>query len=199
VTPVKDQGGCGCCWSFAAIGVVESAWAIVTGGYFVDLAEQPLVDCVQSSIGCKGGYIKDALDYLAQNGAEDETADPYMGSYTGYCTFDANQVGYYVAATTAVNNNEDDLVNALRNTGPVAITLGNANSDAFQYYSGGVISCDPNTPIDHAVLLIGINYEGNYWILKNQWGSWWGNNGFFWLDKDQNCGLYQYPSYVTTI
>jgi len=186
---VKNQGSCGCCWSFSSIGAVESAWAISTQ-QMVDLAEQPLVDCVTSSIGCNGGYPGDALNYIANNGAEPETADPYQAAYSGSCTFDSTQVTVFANPPTAVNKNQNDLLDALRNIGPIAITVGDASTDTFQLYSGGVIKCPANVGIDHALLLIGVSYEGNYFIVKNQWDTDWGINGFFWMDLDQNCGIY---------
>jgi len=72
-TPVKDQGHCGSCWTFATMESVESAWCIATGELPV-LATQQLVDCVGAPFtpeytddaGCNGGWTYDAYDYLTQ-------------------------------------------------------------------------------------------------------------------------------------
>ncbi len=77
VSPVKDQGTCGCCWAFSALGSLESAYAIANG-VLVDLSEQNLNDCVYGEDGCMGGWMSDAWTYIqAKNGIDTESAYPY--------------------------------------------------------------------------------------------------------------------------
>lgn len=70
VTPVKDQGGCGSCWAFAAVAgieVVYRRWKSWIGT--TDLSEQQIVDCEPYGYGCSGGYTDLALNYAQANGS----------------------------------------------------------------------------------------------------------------------------------
>ena len=67
VNPVKNQGGCGSCWAFAANAATEHAYWRHTSGNLADLSEQQLVDCDPRSHGCQGGWYFWAWDYLKQH------------------------------------------------------------------------------------------------------------------------------------
>lgn len=62
-------------------------------------------------------------------------------------------------------------------------------SGGWNSYTGGIFNCDPTLPIDHAVLLIG--YTEDSWIIKNQWGSDWGEDGFMRITRSPsgNCKI----------
>ena len=76
-------------------------------------------------------------------------------------------------------------------TGPVGIAI-NADTSNFQYYSGGIFSCSPSvcsndsSALDHAVLLVGYGTEDSteYFILKNSWGTSWGESGYMRIIND---------------
>merc|ERR1719276_807762 len=55
VTPVKDQGQCGSCWSFSATGALEGAHFVATGN-LESFSEQQLVSCSTKNYGCNGGW-----------------------------------------------------------------------------------------------------------------------------------------------
>ncbi|XP_043410537.1 pro-cathepsin H isoform X3 [Prionailurus bengalensis] len=81
VSPVKNQGGCGSCWTFSTTGALESAIAIKTGK-LLSLAEQQLVDCAQNfnNHGCQGGLPSQAFEYIRYNkGIMGEDTYPYKG------------------------------------------------------------------------------------------------------------------------
>merc|ERR1712139_333528 len=76
VNPVKDQGQCGSCWAFSAVGTVESAYAIAAGK-LGSYAEQQLVDCDTRSDGCSGGYNQYGISYIGNTGIASESGYPY--------------------------------------------------------------------------------------------------------------------------
>jgi hypothetical protein len=81
---------------------------------------------------------------------------------------------------------DNQLINLLQD-GPVAIAVSSVNWDL--YAGGGLLQCPKGAAINHAVLLIG--YTPNYWIIKNQWGTSWGINGFANITRntDYSCRI----------
>lgn len=63
------------------------------------------------------------------------------------------------------------------------------SSSSWEFYYGGVHSCSKGEKVDHAVLLVG--YDENGWILKNQWGDFWGEAGYIRIGygDDRDCSL----------
>lgn len=203
VTPVKNQGQCGSCWTFSTTGCLESHHAIKTGK-LISLSEQQLVDCAGAfnNHGCDGGLPSQAFEYIKYNkGIELEDDYPYTAS-DGKCKFNTSKV---VATVNDVINitqyDEDGLQNAVGSFGPVSIAF---DVDAgFQMYHGGVYSSllcsDKPSHVNHAVLAVGYNQTENgepYWIVKNSWGADWGLKGYFWIKRGKNmCGLADCASY----
>lgn len=199
VTPVKNQGSCGSCWTFATTASVESAYLIKkkTSDKSFDLSEQQLVDCAKVN-GCQGGYSYAAMDYIQKNGQTAEGTWPYRGSDNrcpGAKSASAQITNYCVRSRLAYGGgmmteslSDEDIKKALVFFGPLYITL-NASPISQRNYRGGVFS-DPScsTQINHAVTLVG--YTPNAWIIKNSWGPYWGESGFFQLARGSNmCGV----------
>ena len=94
VTAVKDQGQCGSCWAFSAVGAVESVNAIVTGN-LLTLSEQQMLDCSGAGDCTYGGYTYYAMLYAISNGLTLDQCGktPYYQRYDAQqhlpCTFDA--------------------------------------------------------------------------------------------------------------
>jgi cathepsin F len=197
VTSVKNQGSCGSCWAFSAIGNIEGQLQIKTGKA-VDLSEQQLVDCDKVDQGCSGGLMEDAYKYLMQAGGVDSNESyPYngRGNTCNYKpTASAAQVSGYNFAGT---QDEEQIKAILHQTGPLAIAM---NATPLQFYFGGIYTpwfswtCSPSS-INHGILLVGYGVEKSkpYWIVKNSWGSGWGEKGFFRIVRGKGaCGVNTY-------
>lgn len=93
---------------------------------------------------------------------------------------------------------DEFLINELLTYGPISIGIGGSHK-SFRWVgsSGMVDDCPANSPIDHAVLLIG--YTETHWIIKNSYGTWWGNNGFGYIKRSSDCGIKTYVSIFEAI
>ncbi|XP_029022106.1 digestive cysteine proteinase 2 [Betta splendens] len=206
VTPVKDQAICGSCWSFATTGSVEGALFLKTGSLQV-LSQQMLVDCSWGfgNNGCDGGEEWRAYEWIIKHGgiATTETYGPYMGM-NGFCHVNSSELTARIKSYTNVTSGDADALKmALYKNGPVAVSI-DASHRSFVFYSHGVYyepACG-NTPddLDHAVLAVGYGTLNNepYWLIKNSWSTYWGNDGYILMSmKNNNCGVTTDPTYVT--
>lgn len=197
VTTVKDQGQCGSCWSFSATSAVESAWAIATG-QLVDLAEQQLVDCATGfsygSHGCSGGQMDGGFKYVIDHGQCSLASYPYTAN-DGTCT-KCSTVAHISSCSDVKPNDQISLKSAVAQQ-PVSIAI-EADTRYFQSYSSGVLtSSSCGTNLDHGVTLIGYGTENgiDYWIVKNSWGTSWGDNGYVKIARSDStndpgiCGI----------
>ena len=192
VTPVKDQGACGSCWAFSAIGNVESLNILKTKKEVI-LSEQQLVDCdTERDQGCNGGLMDDAFTYLTKNGAESADAYPYTAR-DGKCKYNKKDVAVEVKGFSDIEQNEDRIKEVLFENGPLSVAV---NANPFQFYTGKILrptkkSCNPQS-LNHGVLLVGYGSENgvNYWIIKNSWGQSWGEEGYIRLERGTGaCGI----------
>jgi cathepsin L len=195
VTPVKDQGQCGSCWSFSTTGSVEGAHAQATK-QLVSLSEQNLIDCSTGwgNMGCEGGLMTEAMNYIINNkGIDTESKYPYEAA-DGTCQYTTSWLGSTLSSMVNVTSkNETDLMYKVAK-GPVSIAI-DASAMSFQFYTSGIYysyECS-TTNLDHGVLAVGYGSEGgeDYWIVKNSWGASWGNQGYILMIRnwDNNCGV----------
>jgi len=201
VTPVKNQGQCGSCWSFSATGSMEAAHFFATGS-LVSLSEQNLVDCstAEGNQGCNGGWMDQAFEYVIKNhGIDTESSYPYKATGPNRCQFNAANVGATISRYTDVAKGSEAALESAANQRPVSVAI-DAGHSSFQMYKSGVYyepACS-QTSLDHGVLVVGYGNEGSdYWIVKNSWGASWGQQGYILMSKgrNNNCGIASAASY----
>jgi len=196
VTYVKDQGQCGSCWAFSAVCAMEGAY-FLEHGELLSFSEEQIVDCDDDDHGCDGGWPTSAMSYVQEcGGLELEDDYPYTAPPAGYCQFDPSLARMQVAdIETFPGQDVDQMMNALQQYGPLSIGL---DASKFDYYSGGIMNgdgCDVGSP-DHAVAVVGWGEEDGtpYWIVKNSWGSDWGEGGYVRIERGNDaCGVEDYP------
>jgi len=208
VSGVKDQGQCGSCWAFSSTGALESAYHIGAHktGYVTQFSEQQLVDCVQSCLGCNGGWPGHSFYYYESHGAYYEGDYPYTAK-DGTCTFvdsAASNVG--VSTYTKVTPDSYTALQTAIALQPISILI-EADTYYFQSYTSGVLTnatlC--GSTIDHAVLAVGYGSDNgtDYFLVKNSWAATWGDNGYVKIAADNSnngmgvCGIQYGPIYPT--
>ncbi|KPI83691.1 cysteine peptidase A (CPA) (CPA) [Leptomonas seymouri] len=188
VTPVKDQGQCGSCWAFSAIGNVEGQWA-VAGHPLTALSEQMLVSCDHVDQACNGGLMDQAWEWILEHNSGNvftEESYPYTSGAGSVdkCSSTA-KVGATISGHVAIAQDEEAIAAWLAQYGPISIAV---DASTWQLYTGGVVSSCLSIELNHGVLLVGHNDSANppYWIVKNSWGTSWGEKGYIRLAKGSN-------------
>jgi C1A family cysteine protease len=197
VSAVKNQEQCGSCWAFSATEGVESAWKLA--GHTLDiLAPQQIVDCDTSDAGCDGGDLPTAFAYVHREGLERETNYPYRGVDES-CRYNAADVdakisGFQYATTT---KNEAQMQTASFAHGPLSICV---DAATWQTYKSGIITSNCGQSLDHCVQIVGWDTSStgvDYWIIRNSWGTSWGNAGYIYVARNKNlCGVADEATYV---
>lgn len=196
VTPVKNQGKCGSCWTFSATGAMEGAWALKSGS-LISLSEQQLLDCVMQDQGCNGGQMDDAFQYAIQYPMCSDEQDPYEAKDDACQT--CNSIIQFSSCKNIPPNNQIALKEAVALYGPVSVSI-EADKSYFQLYTDGIITdtrCGTN--LDHGVLVVGYGEDPDshqkYWLVKNSWGVDWGEKGYVRIARSEStndpgvCGI----------
>jgi len=191
VSPVKSQGDCGSCVAFATGAAVETCFKKVTGSWG-DVSEQHFIDCgydQNGASGCNGAsphaYAKTwsdgglGLAHEAQYGYQDTASTYVCPTLAGY------NIGAMITSNYYTYSADEDLLKTLVYQYGAVIAAVQAEG-AFSEYSSGVFAgCDADTSIDHAITVVGYGTEDgvDYWLIKNSWGSDWGEDGYIKLKR----------------
>jgi cathepsin L len=185
VTSIKQQM-CGDCWAFAAIGQMESA-LLVAGWSGQDLSEQHMLSCSNAG-DCGGGNRSLAIPWSVSNKVATEAAYPYEGGVKSACKGIAGSWQLLASGWIDGSGNVTPtatLKNAICEYGPVSVSI--YASPALQGYGGGVFNENNNDQgTNHAILLIGWDDSKQAWLIKNSWGTDWGESGYAWVRYGTN-------------
>ncbi|CAH1110214.1 unnamed protein product [Psylliodes chrysocephalus] len=192
VLPIRDQGDCGSCWAFSSVATIEGQNAIKNNVSIV-LSPKQLVDCSNSygNGGCNGGNQFLAYTYIANFGIQSESSYPYSTEKTE-CKYSADDVATQISGYRRIQENEEDLKAAVGTIGPISVTI---LADTLKLYAGGIYddaeACS-GIYVNHGVVVIGYGTEEgiDYWLIKNSWGTSWGESGYLRLHRNYSvCGI----------
>ena len=195
VNGIKDQAQCGSCWAFSAIQAAESSNAI-SSGKLESYSEQNLVDCVTTCDGCNGGLMTEAYEYVVQhqNGQFNIESEYKYTAVDGSCKFNQySKTGSVSKYIIVAEGDEDDLAAKIEQYGPAAVAI-DASNWSFQLYVSGIYdepACS-STNLDHGVGCVGFGKQDatKYWIVRNSWGTAWGEKGYIrMIWKNNQCGI----------
>jgi cathepsin L len=194
VTPVKDQS-CGNCWAFAALGAYEASDRI-RNNRTLDSSEQYINDCAKTDGGvdagsCGGGLATKALEHIVRDGSVSESSIPYAGTDKA-CTNPStpqNAVAWGFVDPAVDFPTRAQIKEALCKYGPLTTRMRVVSDNLFAFTGTGVYSenVDSDTAGDgHAVVIVGWSDAKNAWLIKNSWGTDWGDGGFGYLAYTSN-------------
>ena len=188
VGPVQVQGHCAACWAFSAAGSIDYLVKQKDPEASVDV--QALLDCTPHTLGCEGGVMGDVFQY---KGIYPLTSKQHYDGKVHRCqeTHKGVRVTDY---KVIMSNPEKYLDYIVHEFGPTSVAI---DSRGLGSYRGGTITMcgkDPN----HAVIVVG--YTPEYWIIKNSFGTTWGDNGYAYISREGNtCGINTYAAVATEI
>ncbi|KAI1229993.1 Cathepsin S, partial [Lamprotornis superbus] len=197
VTEVKNQGACGACWAFSAVGALEAQVKLKTGN-LVSLSAQNLVDCsgMYGNKGCAGGFMTEAFQYIIDNGGiESEESYPYTAQ-NGTCRYNASARAASCSRFLELpEGDEAALREAVATVGPVAVAIDATRPSFFLYHSGEGSGRE----------LGGIQEVGGEFLegclmtpsARRSWGVWFGDAGYIRMARNASnlCGIASYASY----
>eukprot|EP00933_Yihiella_yeosuensis_P013712 TRINITY_DN1257_c1_g1_i1.p1 TRINITY_DN1257_c1_g1~~TRINITY_DN1257_c1_g1_i1.p1 ORF type:complete len:454 (+),score=123.61 TRINITY_DN1257_c1_g1_i1:80-1441(+) len=211
---IPDQGRCGSCWAVAATQVLNAHHEIRTGQqkYY---SAQEMLECTPNprncggNGGCRGATVELGYSWVMKNGLSEEKDVPYKAT-DEFCGVrprptsllqessslrGALSSGMRLSGFEVLPKNKEEPLRRAVTSGPVAVSA--AAGGWFRYHSGIFNSC--NNVINHAVTLYGYGTDNGqpYWLVRNSWGSDWGEKGFVRIvrhfQEDEYCGIDKEP------
>jgi len=209
-TGVKNQGQCGSCWAFATTEQIES-YHKIANDELLELSAQQVTSCTPNLVqcggtgGCYGSVTELGFNYLQLFGHVLESDWPYTSGTSANseeCTYDLGSMTPAVALNgyeALPANDADAVMQHLAEVGPLAIA---ADASNWRFYNGGVFdgcSFDENISINHGIQLVGYGSEFSplgvydYWLVRNSWGTNWGEDGYIKMLRTSKCGTNATP------
>lgn len=193
VTPVKNQL-CGNCWAYSAVGAYEASYKRVNGSV-IDASEQYAENCVDGD--CSGGFAYKVFEWMVSNNKnlEKESVVPDAGVNQA-CSGGTPATNYYATDWGIVDPSGDiskiasvaDIKAAMCKYGPIAASV--QVTSLFQNYTNGVFyewASNYSSPTsNHAILIVGWDDDKGAWLIKNSWGTDWGEDGYMWIKYNSN-------------
>lgn len=193
----KHQGGCGSCWAFTTVGMLEG-WSQIKTGRKYHLSEQQVLDCSGRSNDCSGGWYYEALGYIKNNRHLAASNDYRYQTRKGSCrrTSYRNSLPFTITGVYKARGDAD--MAARLNSGPLGVAMDFRNIKIRGYWSGIWTNTNCRQWPNHAITLVG--YASNYWDIRNSWGTGWGDRGYFKITRSvQNvCMIASNPYFITT-
>jgi len=181
VPPVWDQGEVACPLPFVNTDDIASHWAI-KGHALVQLSMAELINCCSE---CMGDYYECLLQ---KEKGQIMTAASVPSLPQGVCNLTGGVVGATITGAVTLPKDEESMAQWLVSNGPFGALV---DATSWQTYIGGVLTDCPGTVVNHAALVVGFGTDNNqpYWILKNSWGTDWGEEGFIRIARGVNACL----------
>lgn len=190
MTSVRNQSTCGSCWAFTSAAAMEANF-MIRRGITLDIAEQNILDCSGGG-SCSGGWYANVFNYYMRNSVVQESAAPYKNK-EGSCTVRNSSGNHKISAWGYVKRDMGiptvaEMKEALCTYGPICATIKATN--AFQGYKSGIFDEHARVTgprdINHAVLIVGWDDAKRAYLVKNSWGTAWGEQGYVWVEYGCN-------------
>merc|ERR1712038_1935640 len=198
VSSVKDQGTCGSCVAFASMAAIETCMKKASGGKLADFSEQQIIDCgygKNGARGCNGAHTSAYVKYVADTSLAltHESTYPYLNKAPKLTcpTVKAYNTGAKVVKSYFTYSGDETKLKALVAEHGAVVTAVNA-AGPFAKYAGGVFSGCTSNKQNHAVTVVGYGTANgvDYWLIKNSWGTTWGEKGYIRLKRGVGmCGI----------
>ena len=193
---------CGSCWAFSAASAISDRLRLMTKGAWPtqELSPQVIVNCADTASGCHGGDMLSAYKMMKEMGVPDEGCMRYTANDNECTDFNIcrdcghdtpchavqNFTKYYVEEYGYVTG-EENMMKELYARGPITCAI--AVPDDLLAYKGGIYKDESGTTaLEHAISVVGWGEENGekYWIGRNSWGNYWGENGWFRIARGIN-------------